>query len=141
MIAMLLAAAAVATSLFAQAFAGSWTCTGGYHWHIVPAPGVGWTTVQWGPRTADGGTAYVGFVPKLKEWIYYDFHGDGTFATNTSPGPASNGWTWTGTYYQPNAEGNGSVLWRRSSASRIDRTFNFTMNGKAQTAHDSCTKN
>lgn len=136
---MLLAVAAAAANLFAQAFAGSWSC-GGYPWHIAPAPGTGWTIVQWGPRSAEGGTAYVGDVPRLKEWIYYDFHGDGSFATNTSPGPVSGAWTWTGTYYQSNAEGRGTVVWRRSSPTRIDRTFNFTANGKPQTAHDTCVK-
>lgn len=136
------AALAGSVSLFAQAFSGTWTCTGGYRWHITPAPGAGWTIVQWGPNSADGGTAYVGLVPKRGDWIYEDFHGDGTYAINTSPGPRGGAWTWTGTYYAHDGTSHDSVIWRRSTANRIDRTFRFRLKAGSpmQTAHDSCTK-
>ncbi len=134
MIAILLAA----LSLFAQAFDGSWTCTGGYHWHISPAPGAGWTIVQWGPRTADGGTAYVGYVPKMRAWIYEDFHGDGSYAINTSQGPSGGAWTWSGTYDTGGVADHGTVIWQKTSPNRIDRTFKFSVNGKPRQAHDTC---
>jgi hypothetical protein len=134
MIALVLAS----LSLFAQAFDGSWTCTGGYPWHIAPAPGSGWTVVQWGPRTAAGGTAYVGYVPKQNQWIYEDFHGDGSYATNTSPGPVDGAWPWTGIYFTGSDTDHGTVIWQRTSAKRIDRTFKVSVNGKPRQAHDSC---
>lgn len=136
MIAVLFAA----LSLFAQAFGGTWTCTGGTRWHIAPAPGVAWTTVEWGPRSADGGTAYVGYVPKLGAWLYEDFHGDGSYATNTSQGPRGGAWTWSGTYYTSHAILHGSVIWRRTNAGRIDRTFESNVNGVTHDARDSCTR-
>jgi hypothetical protein len=128
-----------ALSLFAQAFGGSWTCTGGYHWNIAPAPGNAWTVVQWGPRSADGGTAYVGYVAKLHKWIYEDFHGDGSYAINSSQGPSGGAWTWSGTYDTAQSVSHGSVVWKRTDAKRIDRTFNYTVDGKPRQAHDSCT--
>jgi len=136
MMAVLLAA----LTLFAQTFSGTWTCTGGTRWHIAPAPGVAWTTVEWGPRSADGGTAYVGYIPKLGEWLYEDFHGDGTYATNTSPGPRGGAWTWSGTYYLAHTVLHGSVIWRRTNAGRIDRTFESKVNGVLHDAHDACTR-
>jgi hypothetical protein len=127
------------SSLFAQAFGGSWTCTGGYQWRIAPAPGTAWTTVQWGPRSAAGGTAYVGYIAKRHAWLYEDFHGDGSYATNTSKGPSGGSWTWSGTYYTTSAISHGSVVWRRTNPKRIDRTFKYSVNGNPRQAHDSCT--
>lgn len=136
----MLAIMLAAVSLFAQSFGGSWRCTGGTQWRIAPAPGSGWTTVEWGPRSADGGTAYVGYVPKLKLWLYEDFHGDGSYATNTSQGPKSGAWRWSGTYDTARAVVHGSVIWRRANAGRIDRTFQYTVAGVPHEAHDSCTR-
>lgn len=140
----MLAALSMAAGLFAQAFAGSWTCHSqgtNVAWSIDPAPGSAWTTVRWGDQTSSqGGIAYVGYVSAAHHWIYEDFHYDGSYATNTSGGPQHGWWTWQGTYYLGSRRMHGQVLWRRSSRMRIDRTFVVLANGKATpSAHDFCT--
>ena len=134
-----------ALSLFAQAFSGTWTCHSRgaeIPWVIAPAPGSAWTTVRWADQTSErGGTAYVGYIPAQKQWIYEDFHYDGSYAINSSPGPQNNVWTWTGTYYLTDQTMHGQVLWQLTSANRIDRTFKATINGKPQSSGDYCTKN
>ncbi len=104
----LLAAVVPAASLFAQAFTGSWNCsakvppTQGHpgrvitsNWVIAPMAGSkNWTIVRWGPHGEQGGTAYVGYVPKLRSWIYDAFHGDGSYARSMSSGPRNGTWSW-----------------------------------------------
>ena len=132
-------------SLFAQAFGGTWTChSGGYTvpWVIAPAPAQAWTTVRWASQSsAQGGIAYVGYVGASRHWIYEDFHYDGSYAVNTSGGPVDGTWTWQGTYYVGKRVMHGQVLWKRSSADRIDRTFVVLANGKTTpSGKDFCTK-
>ena len=132
-------------NLFAQAFAGTWTCHSNgaeVPWAISSAPGSAWATVRWSNQTnADGGIAYVGYVEPNKQWIYEDFHYDGSYAVNTSSGPSDDTWTWQGTYYLGQRVMHGVVIWKRSSPERIDRTFEVLANGKATpTGGDYCTK-
>lgn len=153
MIAVLLAT----INLFAQTFAGSWTChqaipaanghaahTISSEWKIAPAPGEKWTVVKWGPQDGtSGGVAYVGFVPGENDWAYQDFHYDGTYGVTTSSGPDKDGlWTWAGGgYYTPDGIMHGQVTWKASTPTRIDREFFSMVDGKAKpTGSDYCTK-
>ena len=133
-------------SLFAQAFAGTWTCySQGYRvpWRIEAAPGDAWASVRWGDQTSDrGGIAYVGYVLQLKKWVYRDFHYDGTYSDITSPGPAGKAWTWSGPYYGNGRIWRGAVVWTLSSANRIDRTFESQTKGSlSPTGRDYCVRN
>ena len=136
------AAVLAALSLFGQAFAGTWTCGDAHFqtpWHIYAAPAANWTVVDWGPRTGNGGTAYVGYVPARKQWLYEDFHFDGSYSMNTSPGPVNGSWSWTGTYDMGKHVLHGVVIWKRATRTRIVRTFEQTLGGKVvHVAHDSC---
>jgi hypothetical protein len=90
------------------------------------------------PLTDLGSARDVGYVAKQQAWIYQDFHGDGSYATDTSPGPVDGAWTWSGTYFGGAVANKGVVSWKRTNAERIDRTFKFSVNGKPRQAHDSC---
>lgn len=132
-------------SLFAQAFAGAWTCHEqgtNVPWSISTAPGSAWTIVRWGSQTdAGGGIAFVGYVEPNQQWIYEDFHYDGSYATNTSSGPKDSVWTWAGTYYNGQAVMHGVVTWKLTGPTRIDRTFASVSNGKTTpSGADYCTK-
>lgn len=146
-----------AVSLFAQMFGGTWTCHVAVParagqparsftsaWSIQPAPGDNWTIVRWGPQgNSDGGVAYVGHVPSENDWAYRDFHYDGTYATTTSSGPDKNGvWTWAGgSYFTSRGILHGTITWKATSASRIDRAYYSESGGKlTQTGSDYCTK-
>jgi hypothetical protein len=146
-----------AASLFFQTFAGTWTCTSevpaskdapahsvSTKWVVSVEPGVeNWTVVRWGGPGAAGGTAYVGYVPSLKQWIYDDYHGDGTYARSTAAAPKDNAWDWFGTYYGPDGQTNyGPITWKLSALNRIDRTFSRTGDdGKPVVlGRDFCTK-
>ncbi len=138
----------VAVSLFAQAFGGTWTCHASSfvsQWSIQPAPGGNWSVVRWGPQdAADGGVAYVGLVPAQNTWSYDDFHYDGTYAVTSSKGPDKSGvWTWAGgSDYTPAGVMHGTITWRETSPTRIDRAyFLLGAGGKLrQTGSDYCTK-
>ncbi len=153
MLALLLAA----VNLFAQAFAGSWTCHGnvlamGDHparsytseWSIEYAPGEKWAVVKWGQQDgANGGIAYVGYVPSQNDWAYQDFHYDGSFGVTTSAGPdKDNVWTWAGgAYYTETGILHGTATWKLVSPTRIERTFERVAEGKPEPAgSDYCTK-
>ncbi len=152
------AALIAAVSVFLQTFGGSWTCmrdvpasgaaparTVKTAWTIAADPGVeNWAVVHWGGSGAEGGTAYVGYVAPLKQWIYDDFHGDGTYARSTTPAPNGNTWDWYGTYYAPDSQiSYGPISWKLTGPSRIDRTYAKTgTDGKVTVlATDYCTKN
>lgn len=145
-----------AVSAFAQAFAGQWHCSGATvataghpsvsfasDWHIAPVPGDAWTIVRWGNPGPAGGVAYVGYIEARKQWIYEDFHGDGSFAQVHSDGPgAGNAWAWIGTYeHGVSTDRAGPITWRSVSESRFERTFAQMIGGKqVVTATDVCTK-
>ncbi len=132
-------------SLFAQAFSGTWTCyfqTHGTEWTITAAPGSAWTTVRWGDQSsANGGVAYVGFIPQMRAWVYRDFHYDGSYADVTSPGPSQNAWTWSGPYYAADRIMYGNITWTLTSPDRIERTFRKRDGDKlTPTGNDYCTR-
>jgi hypothetical protein len=113
--------AAVAINAFLAAFGGTWTCTatapGGGHatltrWTIAAVPHSSWARVSF-ERVDDGGTAFVGYLPLTKTWLYEDFHDDGSFATNASPGPADGVWTFRGSYTTAQHLAHYAVQWRR----------------------------
>jgi hypothetical protein len=122
-------------------------------WHIGPAPASAWTLISWGSGST-GGTAYVGWVGQIYAganpatsqkgvWIYDDFHADGGYAMSASPGPKGGAWAWISSFYPAGAkpEQHGEIVWRKSSATRIDRTF-FTLdnrNAPHETSTDYCT--
>lgn len=154
MVAVLVAA----VNVFAQAFAGTWTCHGTVaatsdhpartftsEMRIDSAPGEKWAVVKWGPQdSGNGGIAYVGFVPSQNDWAYQDFHYDGSYGVSTSAGPdKENVWKWAGgAYYTPNGIFHGAVIWKLVSPTRIERTFERVTDGNTQekTGSDYCTK-
>jgi len=143
----------IAANLFLQTFGGSWQC-GTTPWHIGHAPQSAWTLISWGSGST-GGTAYVGWVGQVYAgvnpatsqkgtWFYDDFHADGAYGMSVSSGPKGGAWTWIGAFYPAGAkpEQHGEIVWRKSSATRIDRTF-FTLdnrNAPHQTSTDYCAK-
>ena len=122
--------AAAVMSAFLAAFGGTWTCASetpgvphphGTRWTIAAAPHSSWTRVQFSPAH-DGGVAYVGWLAPARTWIYEDFHDDGSYATNASPGPVAGVWTWTGAYTSADRVLHYAVQWRRDGAT-IRRAF------------------
>jgi hypothetical protein len=114
--------AAVAVNAFLSAFGGAWTCTPHLpgvvappvsNWTIAQAPQSSWVVVRWSSR-GEHGTAYVGYLAPESQWIYEDFHSDGSFVSNTSSGPQSGAWTWSGTFTSPQREQHGALQWRRT---------------------------
>jgi hypothetical protein len=119
----MLVLAAVAANAFLSAFGGMWACTpqipgvvtaSATQWSIAAAPRSSWVVVHWETRAHDGGTAFVGYLPAEQQWIYDDFHTDGSFAANTSSGPQSGTWTWEGSFTTPDRVLHGAVQWRRT---------------------------
>jgi hypothetical protein len=113
--------AAVVVNAFLSAFAGSWTCTPHLpgvvaapqsHWTIAAAPQGSWAVVRWSSR-GERGVAFVGYLAPAAQWIYEDFHGDGSFASHTSSGPQNDIWTWDGTFTSPQRVQHGAIQWRR----------------------------
>lgn len=155
----MLAVLVAAANLFAQAFGGAWTCHGTVpattdrpartyttEWSIESTPGDKWAVVKWGTQdgpSANGGIAYVGYVPSQNDWAYQDFHYDGSFGVSTSAGPdKENLWTWAGgAYYTQTGILHGIVTWKLASPTRIERTFARLADGNSEPAgSDYCTK-
>lgn len=120
----MLIAAVVAANAFLSAFGGTWACTPhlpgnavapASTWTIAPARQSAWAVVRWSARGGNG-TAFVGYLAPDQSWIYEDFHSDGSFATNTSPGPQNGIWTWSGTFTTPQRVQHGAVQWRRDGS-------------------------
>lgn len=112
-------------------------------WEIAPAPGNAWTIVRWGDQSsANGGVAYVGYIAPEHHWVYQDFHYDGSYAIQNSPGPNNGTWTWgPGTFYTATGALHGTVDWSLVSPTRIDRRFTQLIDGKpAHVGTDYCTK-
>ena len=123
--------AAIATSAFLTAFGGTWSCAQqsagvararSTTWTIEAAPHSTWTRVTFVSARDGGGVGYVGYLPLGKTWIYEDFHDDGSFSTNASPGPVNGTWTWSGEYTTPARVVHYAVQWRRDG-DRIGRAF------------------
>lgn len=142
--------------LFAQMFSGVWMCAASTpaqpghqnsvlqtRWAITPAPGGNWTVVRWGSQNnATGGIAYVGYVPSEGDWIYQDFHYDGSYGLSTSKGSENGVWNWAGGgYYTKDAVLHGGVSWRLTKTGQIEQTFmQFTNGQSVPVGHDFCTK-
>lgn len=112
---------ALAVNAFLAAFGGTWTCTPHMpgvvaapisRWTIAAMPDSKWVIVRWSSRGANG-TAFVGYLGPDAQWIYEDFHSDGSFSSNTSPGPQNGLWTWTGTFTTPQRVQHGAIQWQR----------------------------
>jgi hypothetical protein len=120
-----------ALAAFLTAFGGSWVCapTGpgaayahATRWQIGAIAGNPWTRVAYAAHGA-GGHAIVGYLPFERTWIYQDYHDDGSFADNRSPGPDAGGvWTWTGVYVNDRRMVHYAVQWRRAD-DRIERKY------------------
>lgn len=113
--------AALAANAFLSAFGGTWTCTAHVpgavsalvsHWTIAAAPQSTWTVVEWSSR-GEHGTAFVGYLPAQQQWVYEDFHSDGSFGDNATNGPQNGVWTWSGTFTSPQRVQHGAIQWRR----------------------------
>ncbi len=120
----MLVLAAVAVNAFLSAFGGTWACTPHLPgvvsapvstWTIAAEPKSSWVVVRWSTR-GEHGTAFVGYIAPESQWIYQDFHSDGSFSSNTSPGPQSGVWTWSGTFTSPQREQHGAIQWRRTNS-------------------------
>lgn len=120
---MLLVAAIVA-NVFLRMFAGTFACTPHVPgvvgapvstWTIAAVPKSTWSTVHWATHSANG-TAFVGYLPLEKQWIYEDFHSDGSLAENSAPAPANGVWTWSGALITPEHTVHGATQWQRSGA-------------------------
>ncbi len=146
-----------AVNLFAQTFAGAWSChmtipatadrpahSSTTEWNVEAAPGDKWAVVRWGPQdNGNGGVAYVGYVPSQNDWAYQDFHYDGSFGVSTSSGPdKDNVWTWAGgAYYSDSGIMHGVATWKLASPARIERSFTRVVDGKPDApVTDYCTK-
>jgi hypothetical protein len=121
---VLLLAAALATNAFLSAFGGMWACAPHIPgvvsapvstWTIAQAPKSSWVIVHWSAREANG-TAFVGYLGHDQTWIYDDFHSDGSFSANTSPGPVNGTWTWSGSFTSQQRLQHGAIQWRRDGA-------------------------
>ncbi len=119
----MLVLAAVAVNAFLSAFGGTWACTphlpGAVSapvstWTIAAEPKSSWVVVRWSTR-GEHGTAFVGYIVPESQWIYEDFHSDGSFSSNTTPGPQNGVWTWSGTFTSPQREQHGAIQWRRTN--------------------------
>jgi hypothetical protein len=64
----------------------------------------------------ESGTAFVGYLPLEKQWIYEDFHSDGSFSANGAVPPANGVWTWSGTYTTAERTVHGASQWQRDGA-------------------------
>jgi hypothetical protein len=116
--------AAVAANAFLSAFGGLWACTPHTpgvvaapvtQWSIAAAPRSSWVVMHWTSRAANG-TAFIGYLAPEQQWIYDDFHSDGSYSANTSSGPQNGTWTWEGTFTTPQRTLHGAIQWRREGA-------------------------
>lgn len=127
---------AAISSLFLTTFGGVWTCTthepatqtapasvSRVAYSIGAAPGGNWTTVRWG-LAGGGGIAYVAYVPATKQWLYDDYHYDGSFFRDFSTGPDSKGvWRWYDSHDQLHMDmQDGPEEWQRLSATLFRQT-------------------
>ena len=113
--------AAVVANAFLSAFGGTWACTPHLPeavpapvttWTVAAAPRSSWVVLRWSSRSGRG-TAFVGYLAANQQWIFEDFHSDGSFSSTTSSGPQNGAWTWNGTFTSPQRELHGAIQWRR----------------------------
>ncbi len=145
----------LAASTFAQAFLGIWDCaltipesatspqrTVQATWTFEQIAGTDWTRVTYASGGQTGGFAIVGFLPQIGQWVYNDFHNDGSYAHLTAPN-ADNTWRWSGDYFAP----DGSVQTGSTNTWTLDSPRNWRItvvhvSGKTEELRESgaCTK-
>jgi hypothetical protein len=139
--------AAVAANAFLSAFGGTWACTPHTpgvvaapvsHWSIAQVPGSAWVVVHWNAR-AENGTAFVGYLVPDQQWIYDDFHSDGSLSANTSSGPQNGTWTWEGTFTTPQRVLHGAIQWRRDKTGFRQGFGRLLGTSFRETAYATCT--
>jgi len=117
----MLVLAVVAANAFLSTFGGTWACTphgpgvvtpSVSRWTIAAEPRSSWVVLHWSSRSKNG-TAFVGYLAADQQWIFEDFHSDGSFSSTTSDGPQNGVWTWNGTFTSPQRELHGAIQWRR----------------------------
>lgn len=142
----MLVVAAVVANLFLHAFAGTFACTPHVPgvagapvstWTIAAVPKSAWATVHWATRT-ENGTAFVGYLPPEKQWIYEDFHSDGGFGENSALPPINGVWTWTGTFTNADRTIHGASQWERAGAGFRQRYGRLLGTSFRETAHSDC---
>jgi hypothetical protein len=141
-------AAAVAVNAFLSAFGGTWACTPHVPgvvsapvstWTIAAAPHSSWVVLHWAGRTANG-TAFVGYLAPNAQWIYDDFHSDGSFSASTSSGPQNGTWTWDATFTTPERETHRAIQWRRDGAGFRQGFGRLLGTSFRETAYTTCRK-
>ncbi|HEY5145807.1 MAG TPA: hypothetical protein VII82_03540 [Polyangiaceae bacterium] len=124
-------------------FAGTWTCAGTpWRWTNLMADDA-WLRIEYGDRRHPDGQAVMGWVPRLRSFVYRDFHADGSYADLTSLGLANGRWVFTGPYYPADGSAplNGQISYVVTSPSHYDRVFEMLRDGKlVRMGGDSCTK-
>ena len=141
------AATSLATQFFDD-FGGTWNCANAsYHsyWNIDSPDGNYWTIVSWGQdKDHIGGRAYVGYLPQTKQYVYNDFHNDGSFSQLHAAAPAGHRYEWTGSYYAAGAaavDTSADITWELASNGTIERHFAQIVNGRrVERGSDTCTK-
>lgn len=146
--ALVLAAATSVATQFFDDFGGTWSCGNAtYHsyWSIDSPPGNYWTIVSWGAdKEHVGGRAYVGWIPQTQEYVYEDFHNDGSYSQLHASAPAGHRYEWTGVYYAAGAtqpDTSGDITWELTPKGTIERHFAQTVGGKRiDRGSDVCTR-
>lgn len=120
----MLIAAAIAANVFLSTFGGTWSCAAHVPgvagappsaWTIAAVPNSQWVRVNWSTRS-ERGTSMVGYVTLEKQWLYEDFHSDGSFSAYAAPAPSNGVWTWQGTYTNAQRTVHGASQWLRTGS-------------------------
>jgi hypothetical protein len=112
-------------------FMGTWSCHG-TSWKWAPlGPGSSWVRNVYGDAAHPDGTAVMGYVGILHEYVYRDFHRDGSYADLVSPGLRHGRWSFSGPYYAAGlaAPLQGLITYTIVSLHRYDRAFFTRKNG------------
>lgn len=144
---VLAATTSVATQFFDD-FAGRWLCRSAHatsYWSIARPAGSAWTIVTWGadPNHA-GGRAYVGWLAQKREYVYDDFHNDGSLAQLHAAAPSDHRYVWTGAYYAARArraDRSGRITWTLAPNGSIERRYARIVDARVvPQGNDTCTK-
>ncbi len=130
-------------------FAGTWTCVHKADdgdqtstWTFAQPDAGNWFRLSYGVHGTTGGNAVVGYLPVLRQWVYDDYHADGSYARETSAGFQDGKWTWSGTYYPPQgaASIDGRVDWVVRGHDNFEMFFYPSRSSKAPSGSQSCTR-
>lgn len=144
---VLAATTSVAAQFFAD-FAGTWICRSSHYtsyWSVASPAGNAWTIVTWGPdKSHVGGRAYVGWLPQKHQYVYDDFHNDGSLGRLHADAPIDHRYVWTGKYYAAGAkrvDRSGLITWKLAPSGTIERRFDRILDGRViKQGNDTCTK-